>query len=229
MLFIQSCMELLLAGRIEDTNALLLKNLKNVDKTMNFDKLASRALIGAIIGGSVVCLMVVLFAEARFFLKTLAVLGSGGVIGGALCGLVLGRANNWVGVIMGGLIGGIGGCALITVGIFFYTAIPWPSPQPYPGVETHMELGGGSWGPSRVQTYTTTLSFETIEQYYTGQMNQYCTGEWQFENIAKSQDQRCGQAACSIPRFGLEQYFTVRLCTLSETETLITHIDSWQD
>jgi hypothetical protein len=196
---------------------------------MNFHDLTKRAVIGAAIGGSLVCLIVVSMAEARFLFETLMVLGSGGLIGGALCGIIFGALNKRAGVIIGGFVGGIAGCVLATVGTLFYAATPWPSPRPYPGAETHIELGGGSWGPSRVQTYVTTLPLDTVQHHYEDQMNQYCVDDWQFEGLSDTEYQLCRQADCQIFRLGLEQYFRVHLCSVSETQTMITHIDAWQD
>ena len=158
---------------------------------MKFHDLTNRAVIGAAIGGSLVCLIVVSISERRFLSETLIVLGSGGLIGGALCGIIFGALNKRAGVIIGGFVGGIAGCALATVGTFFYADTPWPSPRPYPSAETHIEWGGGSWGPSRVQIYTTTLTLDTVQHYYEEQMNRYCIDDWQFESSLDTEDQLC--------------------------------------
>lgn len=196
---------------------------------MSFDHWANRALIGAALGGSLVYLFVLLVFESRFVFEALLALGSGGTIGGALCGIVLGAPNKRAGVIIGGLFGGIAGCILATIGILFYAKIPWPSPQPYPGVETQMTSGVGSWGLARTQAYTTTLSLGVMEQYYQGQMNQYCVDDWHFENLSDTKYELCHQADCRVPRLGLEQYFRVEVCSVSEAQTVITHVDMWQD
>ena len=196
---------------------------------MDFDNLAHRALVGAAIGGGLVCLIIALTVEFRFFFEALMLLGSGGLLGGSLCGIILGTVNKRAGVVIGGLIGGLGGCAFVGIGTLFYASVPWPSPEPYPGVETHIEFGSGSWGPSRVQTYTSTLSLDAIQHYYEAEMSQHCANDWQFENSSDTEYQLCREAACSVPRLGLDQYFRVSLCSVSEKQTFITHVDSWQD
>jgi len=195
---------------------------------MRSNKLIKGALLGAVVGGALVSFLVVVTSESRFIADALLVLGTGGVIGGALCGAIVSKYGK-MGIAIGGIIGGIGGCSLAAIGTIGYAAIPWPSPQPYSGVTAQVDWGGGSWGPSRIQTYTVAVSLDTIQQYYEGQMNRYCEDTWKFSNFSDSECPLCREADCKIRRLWLEQYFTVRLHPISEMQTEATHIDSWQD
>jgi hypothetical protein len=190
----------------------------------------NRAIIGAVIGCGIISPIVFLISESKFVIDTLLVLGTGGLIGGALCSVIFGAFGKEKGVVIGGVFGGLAGCVLASIGTIFYAAVPWPSPQPYPGVQTHLDGGVGSWGPSRIQTYTATLSLDSIQQYYEGQMNQHCIDDWKFETSSDPKSGlSCRQTECRIYRLGLEQYFRVSFCSVSDRQTEVTHIDSWQD
>ncbi len=192
-------------------------------------KVMRRAAIGAAIGGGIASLMVVVFFEPRFVVDALQVLGTGGIVGGAICGTIVGMLESKVGVVIGGVRGGMGGCVLAAIGMVFYAAIPWPSPQPYPGAQPLIEGGGGSWGPSRSQTYTVTLRLEDVQLYYEEQMSQHCEGAWRFESFSDAKSPLCREAFCQVPRPLLEQYFRVHLCPTTGAQTVVTHIDTWQD
>ncbi len=188
---------------------------------------------GTAIGGGTASLIAVIMTlpEPRFIIDAVKVLGIGGAVGGMICGLIVGLSNNTkAGVAIGSIIGGLAGCVLAMIGMFVYAEIRWPSPQPYPGVEMHIDAGGGSWGVSEVRTYTTTLSLDDTQHYYDNQMKRYCKDKWQFETLPDYREYSlCRWTECEIRRLWLEQYFRVILCTASETETAVTHIDTWQD
>jgi len=168
--------------------------------------------------------------EPRFILDALMVVGTGGVIGGAFFGVIFGAFDDKrVGIVIGGIFGGIVGCGLTVVGTMVYTSMPWPSPQPYPGVEVQFDSDAGSWGVSRIQTYTTTMPLDAMQQYYDKQMRRYCEDSWQFETESDRQYSFCSEANCSIRRFWMEQYFSVHLCTATVTQTVVIQVDSWQD
>jgi hypothetical protein len=192
-------------------------------------KVVRRVAIGAAIGGIIASLMVVIFFEPRFVVDALQVFGPGGIIGGAICGAIAGMFESKIGAVIGGVIGGMGGCVLAAIGTIFYAAIPWPSPQLYPGAQPLIEGGAGSWGPSRSQTYTVTLRLDDVQLYYEEQMNRYCEGTWRFEASSDAKRSLCREASCRVPRPLLEQYFRVRLCPTTERQTVVTHIDAWQD
>lgn len=185
-------------------------------------------ILGACIGGGLVSLIVILTFESRFVVDALLVLGIGAMIGGGLCGLMASKYGT-AGITIGGIIGGVGGCALAMIGTIFYAAIPWPAPQPYSGASVQMDGGAGSWGPSRVKTYTVAMPLNVIQQYYEGQMNRYCVDAWTFSTLSGSECSSCLEASCEIRRLGLEQYFRVRLHPISEVETEVIQIDHWQD
>jgi hypothetical protein len=188
---------------------------------------------GATIGGGTASLIAVAMtlSEPRFIIDAVMVLGIGGAIGGAICGMIVGLVNDTkAGAVIGGMIGGLGGCVLAMAVTFVYVEIPWPSPKPYPGVEMRIEYGGGSWGVSQSQVYTATLPLNDMQHYYDSQMKRYCKDTWQFETRTDYPEYSlCRLAECEIRRLWLEQYFRVSLCSTSETETLVTHIDIWQD
>lgn len=192
-------------------------------------KVVSRAAIGAATGGTIVSLFVVVNFQPRFIADALMVLGTGGLVGGAVCGAFLGMFGEKFGAAVGGVIGGIAGCVIATLGILLYTGVPWPSPRPYPGVETHIDWGGGSWGPARVQTYTVTLPLDEVQQYYEGQMNRYCENAWAFSVTPDPGYSFCRRAECKIRRLWLEQYFDVRLCSDTAEQTVVTQVDFWED
>ena len=200
---------------------------------MNFHNLVIRALIGALIGGTIgfalVCLIVVvIFFDSRLMTESLLIFGSGGLIGGALYGLFLGIVEEKrAGVVIGGLIGGIIGCAFAGFGLLIYEGTPQPSPQPYPGFKTYTSSSSGSQASSRVQTYTAALSLDTLQQYYEDELDQYCADDWEFQNFSNTEDQPCLFADCKIPRLWYKQFFEVNLCSISETQTLIHHTDIW--
>ena len=193
-------------------------------------KVMIRAAIGAAIGGSVASfLAIIVVREPRFFADALQFFGTGGLIGGAILGAMIGAFSE-NGRKVGGIIGGVGGCILMMIAACLYASIPWPSPQPYPGVQTSIHWDGGSWGPSRVQTYTVTLSLDDMQQYYEEQMNRYCVSSSQFETLPDHEEYSlCREAGCEIRRLWLEQYFRVHLCSVPETGTVVTQMDMWQD
>ena len=137
--------------------------------------------------------------------------------------------NKVIAVLIGGF-GGIGCCILAVLGTAWYAETPWPSPQPYPSVDAHAKVEGGSEGPSRIQVYTVTLSLDDMQRYYEKQMSQYCEDNWQFE-ASPSCDRyfACRSASCQVRRFWMRQHFRVDLYSVSPTQTMVTHADSWQD
>ena len=190
--------------------------------------IVKHALLGAGVGGGLASLLIVLTFESRFVVDALLVLGIGAMIGGALCGLIVSKYGT-VGITIGGIVGGIGGCALAMIGTMIYAGLPWPSPQPYSGASVQMEGGAGSWGPSHVRTYTVAMPLNTIQQYYESQMKRYCENTWTFSTLSDSECYSCREASCKIRRLGLEQYFRVRLHPISETQTEVIQVDHWQD
>lgn len=198
-----------------------------------FRRIAVCAGIGAIIGGGIASLIVIamMLPDPRFIADALKVLGTGGAIGGAICGAIIGLfANVKIAVTVGGIAGGIGGCALAMIGTLVYTVTPWPSPRLYPGAQPVVNTGGGSWGISRSQVYTITVSLDTVQYYYHEEMGRYCEEDWQFETPADCDEYlACRQAECEIRRFWMEQFFRVTLCSVSESETVVYHADMWQD
>ena len=204
------------------------------EKTTWLKRVVSRAILGAIAGGGVASLIVILsmLSEPQFIADTLAVLETGGVIGGAACGAAVGLIgkNEKKLVAVAGLAGGICGCILAMSVTVVYIAIPWPSPRPYPGAEAVLETGAGSWGVTRGQVYTVTVSMNTLQGYYEKQMNQYCEGDWKFEVPSFSDTySTCLRATCEIRRPWMGQMFEVMLCPVSESKTVVHHLDMYQD
>jgi hypothetical protein len=193
----------------------------------------SSAAIGTLIGGGIAGLIVVLtmFSESRFLGDALRVLGAGGAIGGAICGAIAGLFDNTkTAVAIGGVMGGAGGCILAVIGAIWYSVIPWPSPQPYPGVEPIVNVGGGSWGVSRGQVYTVTVSLDDMQHYYEEEMERYCVDGWQFEASSDCGEHLvCRRAGCGIRRLWMEQYFRVILYSISESQTKVWQAEMWQD
>jgi hypothetical protein len=192
-----------------------------------------RAAIGAAIGGGIAGLIVfiTMASEPRFVGDALKVLGTGGIIGGAICGAVSGLFENArVAVAIGGVAGGVGGCVLAMIGTIWYTFTPWPSPQPYPAVEPVTDIGGGSWGVSRSQIYTVTISLDDMQHYYEAEMERHCVSGWQFETSTDCGEYHtCRQARCEIRRLWMEQYFRVTLYPVSESQIKVYQADMWQD
>jgi hypothetical protein len=108
-------------------------------QTSRIHRIMVRAAIGAIIGGCTVSAWVAMIAESRFFFDTLAVLGTGGLIGGAICGVIFGAFGGKIGLAMAGVLGGIVGCALMMFGMLWYVVTPWPAPEPYSDVEVQVQ------------------------------------------------------------------------------------------
>ncbi len=122
-------------------------------------------------------------------------------------------------------------CALLFAYVFVYPAIPWPSPQPYPGVKLVTSEGApGSYGLARTHVYTVSFPLNDIQHYYEKQMRQYCKNKWQFEERKNYERQsQCRTAWCEIPRLWMSQSFHIDLYSLSEAETRVVHTDFWED
>ncbi len=110
-------------------------------KILRVKHLAIRALLGALAGGIVVSLIVILTtsSDPQFMVDALLIAGAGGVVSGALCGMATGLIGKdrlvstpVAGIIIGVLVS-IYGCILVGCAIAFYPIFPWPSPKPYPG------------------------------------------------------------------------------------------------
>jgi hypothetical protein len=196
--------------------------------------------VGAAAGGGTVVFLALLWlvissAPAEYFL--LLLWGAGGLIGGAAFGLVLGKLAAKPGAVIGGVAGGIvGGVVvglIVPVVMYLYLSIPRPSPKPLPSVDKRAFTSGASWGFDRVQTYTVTLPIDQVQEHYEGQMARYCQEGWQFEIRSDCWEFEegipCRFARCDIPRPVFDQYFTVTLYSLSETQTRVVHTDSWED
>ena len=201
------------------------------NQTDRFRRVGIRAAIGGAVGACVVSFIALMISEERFIVQTVMYLGTSGVIGGAIGGVTLGALYDAKLIAaVGGIMGGIAGCILLTVGVVVYTVVPWPSPKPYPGAEVETQMGGGSWGASQSQAYTVTLSLDEIQQYYEEQMTRYCQGDWRFRALSECEGYSlCREAECEVRRLWLEQYFKVRLYSVSETDTEVFHVDTWQD
>jgi hypothetical protein len=195
---------------------------------------AGGAVLGAIAGGGIASLVVILsmLSEPRFIADALVVLGTGGIIGGAVCGAAIGLIGRGgkrltLGI---GLAGGMCGCILAMIATVVYTAVPWPSPQPYPGAEPVVGTGAGSWGVTRGQVYTITVSMNELRGYYEEQMDRHCESKWRFEVPSYSDVySTCLQATCEVHRPWMGQMFEVMLCPVSDSETVVHHLDMYQD
>jgi hypothetical protein len=187
--------------------------------------------IGALVGGVATAIPAVLVSgpDSRFFAETVRGSAIAGVIGGMVCGLLLGvvtRSAALAGV------AGLGGSLLCCVGMigaaFIYGHSRWPSPQPYPGCEATVEIGGGSGSSAEIREYAVALSLEAVEQYYDGQMARYCVDEWDFSTSPWCESEGCVEATCAIRRLGREQFFQVTLFPLPGHGTRVRQIDSWE-
>jgi hypothetical protein len=186
-------------------------------------------LIGAALGGGIASGVVLLSVSPRFWLEGLAILGTGGAVGGACLSALVRRTNARVGIAAAGAIGGIGGCILAGFLIIAYGGTPWPSPVPYLGVQAQIETGGGSAGIGRTQTYTVNLSLSDTVAYYEGQMRQYCVNDWEFKTKADSIYDQCRVAQCDIRRWWKGQYFSVYLCAIDKDKTTVRQAVFWED
>lgn len=194
-----------------------------------------RVVTGAAIGGAVGAVFGLLialgFADDRFARQAMTDFSLIGLIVGVIGGIVLGalHAPNLV-IALGGMVGGLMAPFLLLVSVWIYSAIPWPSPRPYPSTAVETDTGGGSWGSSRFRTYTVALSLDDIQQYYEEQMRRYCQGEWQFQARPVFKEYwSCRETECRIRRLWREQYFGVTLCSVSEKETEVYQWDGWED
>ena len=152
----------------------------------------------------------------------------------------------WI-LILGSIILTISLCS-IPIFAFLYPAYPWPSPKVYPNAKsTYQEGSIGSWGIARHQSYQVNLPMESIQQHYKHEMEQYCVDDWQFEQLSKDkqfsasnkwnlpelpnyvENSVCYQTECKIHRLWLAQEFNALICAKNETETVIVHIDLWED
>jgi hypothetical protein len=199
-----------------------------MDKRASYT-LVQRMLIGAALGGGIVSGYVFLSAPSRFWASGLAILGIGGAVGGAFLSAIVRSSSARVGIAIGGVIGGIGGCIFTAFLTMTYAGTPWPSPIPYPGVQTQIETGGGSAGIGRTQTYTVNLPLSDTVAYYEGQMRQYCVNDWEFKTKADSIYDECRVAQCDIRRWWMGQYFWVYLCAIDSNKTTVRQTVFWED
>jgi hypothetical protein len=71
---------------------------------------------------------------------------------------------------------------------------------------------------------------DELQDYYEEQLERYCVGDWQFEVPAYSDlYSTCLRATCRIRRPWVEQLFEVMLCPVSESGTVVRHVDMYQD
>ena len=196
--------------------------------------MTARVLIRALIGGLIVSSLIVFpmfLLEERFLSNAMIFFGTSGFVCGAICGAVIGIFGRKVELAIAGAVSGLGCFILATFGILWYSAAPWPAPKPYPSVDVQLQEGSpGSWGLFRSQMYTHSLSLDDVQQHYEKEMGQYCEGSWQFKEFpGQAENSFCRQARCEIYRLGMEQYFEVELCSISDTETVVTQFDFWED
>lgn len=208
------------------------------------------AVIGAVIGGCVASalVIVVMLTESSFWLDTFIALGIGGLIGGAIGGAFIAAIRRrWL-VVIGGSIGGVGGCILLAVGALWYSGFSWPSPHPYPDSFVSTSEGAiGSWGLVRSHRYTADLSLDDLQRYYELEMQRYCVDNWQFERLADPEgfsetnlwksrglpshieNSNCRESQCQVRRWGLAQDFSVLLCEVSNNQTIVIQVETWED
>jgi hypothetical protein len=69
-----------------------------------------------------------------------------------------------------------------------------------------------------------------VQLYYEKQMRRYCVNAWQFEELSDDEEYAlCRRAECEIRRFWMYQSFNVKLCFISEAQTVVTQEDWWKD
>ena len=166
-----------------------------------------------------------------YYAPLLLLWGGGGLVGGAALGIGWGWWGGKPVAAVGGMVGGIIGCLVLSGASFIYVDMARPSPKPLPNVEPVIGTASGSWGYTEDQTYTVTLPIEAVQEYYEEQMSQYCEDGWRFETLPQDECEGyslCRRAECDIPRPVLEQYFIVSLYAVSEIETRVVHVDAWE-
>lgn len=121
-------------------------------------------------------------------------------------------------------------CLLVGLTGIWYAWTPWPSPQPYPGVETQCQFEPyGNFANCNSCTYEVDLSLPLALQYYEQEMKQYCIpGTWGFAATPES-SYTCYEATCDIPKKGAMQWFTVHICPVDSTRTNVVHQDCMED
>ena len=116
-----------------------------------------------------------------------------------------------------------------TMAVFWYAGTPWPAPRPIADQNVLVEETVGSWGYSKFETYTITLHLDDVHRHYESQMAKYCVGTWEFEPYQDEEYAPCVRSGCQIRRWGLEQFFEVHMCAISETESIVSQVSRWQD
>jgi hypothetical protein len=140
------------------------------------------------------------------------------------------------------------GCCLFLALVVWYPGYRWPAPPVYPQVTPSIsEANVGTWGYSRRQVYAVDLVLDDIQQYYEGKMQWYCIDNWQFEQLTSDrwnspsnswglrelphyvENSICRQTRCRVRRLGLAQEFSVLLCAENEGQTIVVHVDLWEN
>lgn len=194
-------------------------------------RIAAATALGAVVAGGIAAAVVWMSTEsAQFALDAARIFAVGGAIGGAIGGALAWRRGQRRLALVAGAIGAMLMCCLISLATPFYTQIPWPSPQAFPGAEVTVSTSGGSWGMTRIQEYTVQRSIDEVRAHYEREMRRYCVGQWRFAPLPDCKGYTtCLEAECRIRRPGMEQFFTVTLRATPDEQTECRQMNSWED
>ena len=127
------------------------------------------------------------------------------------------------------------GCLCTAIyGSLYYVTVPFPAPKPYPGSQVKQgERAIGAGRRSIEFEYTVDHSLNELQDYYEGEMKQYCEDGWTFtETESACRDYlNCKVAQCVIPRPFVEdaQFFLIYLRSMSESQTNVLYIQITYD